>query len=234
VFPESFAKLSPGEQAFYRARAQALLARDAPARVRETMWNAAERDYLEAIRLGYDNVNSWFFLGKVRQHLGRRQAAHEAFKSAFGHDSAHHDAAFAWGQALVERNELQQALAIFDDLLRRDPANAMALAEAGRVLSLTGRSEETLSYFERAISAEPWNPLLRGNACRTLAALGRFDEAADMAVEAVRLNPDNPEMWELYEKAHEAAGRTAAALEGRRQREIMSRIPKSATLAAEM
>jgi len=226
VFPESFARLTPAEQSFYRARAQALLARDAPARLRQPIWAAAERDYLESIRLGFDNADAWFFLSKIRRHMGARPAAHEALERAFARDRHHYDSAYAWGQALAQQGDPRAALAVFEDLLLRNPDDPMALAEAGRMLTLLGRPQETLSYLERAIRAEPWTAILRANACRTLAALGRFEEAAAMSLEAVRLNPDSPEMWELYEKTHEALGRQAEAAEGRRQRDIMSRIPK--------
>ncbi len=216
IFPDRFATLAPGEQAFYRGRAASLLGRDVPVSQQPPIWVAAERDFLAAIEQGFDNVHSWFFLGQVRQYQGRQRQAFEAYQRAHAHDPSHHDAAFALGQSLLNSGDPARALEIFRGMLARDPDNAMTLAEAGRALSALGRHEEGLAHFDRALLEEPWQPTLHINKGRVLATLGRFDEAARMGERVVALDPDNPKAWEFYEKAHEAAGQLDRAAEGRR------------------
>jgi Flp pilus assembly protein TadD len=226
VFPERLAAIPPGEQAFYRARAAFLLARDAPESKRPPMWAAAARDFEAAIGGGFDNVHSWFFLGKTRLYSNDPRGAEQAFARAHAHDGSHHDAAYALGQALLRSGDTSRAYDLFRAMVERDPGNAMALAELGRALSLLGRQQEALSCYERAIVEEPWQASLQLNKAKLLAALGRFDEAAELSKRVVALDPDDPEAWILYQKAHEAAGRMDDAREGQRMAERLARVKR--------
>jgi tetratricopeptide (TPR) repeat protein len=227
IFPERLERMSPGEQAFYRARAGGLMAsRTADAGARPLLWETAARSFEEAIDAGFDTVHSQFFLGKAYLALGRLREAEVAFERAVAHDPSHHDAGYALGQALARRGQLPQALEIFRGLLENDPGNAMALAEIGRTLSMMGRREEAIGYFDQALLEEPWSATLHLNKARVFAAMQQFERAARLAEEAVRHDPDNPTFWMIYEKAHEAAGLVEQAAEGRRLREHFSEIER--------
>ena len=208
------------------ARATSLLGRDTPVSRQPEMWKSAERFFEQSIDEGFDTVYSWFFLGKVLLYQQRHREAGQAFEKAHAHDPAHHDAAFAFGQALVRRGDLDRALPIFQDMLERDPDQAMTLAEVGRIVSKQGRHEEALGYYDRALEIEPWTVSLHMNKGKVFAAMGRFEDAARKAVDAVSLDPDNPKVWQFYEKAHEAAGDLEAAAEGRRFSERLAKIKK--------
>ncbi len=214
IFPDRAAALPPGELAFYRGRAGFLLARDAPESKRQEVWAQAERDFVLAIEQGFDNVDSWFFLGKTRLDMGRSNAAREAFAKAVERDPKHDDAVFALGQALVAKGETARALELFLGILERDPDSTMALAEIGRVYTALGRIPEAIAAYERALREEPWTSSLHLNLGMLLASQSRFDEAAVRGEAAVRLDPDNPGVWEFYAKVLRAAGRHAEADEG--------------------
>jgi tetratricopeptide (TPR) repeat protein len=216
IFPERFAKLPAGEQWFYRARAESLLGRDVPTSKQPPVWVMAEKSFEQSIELGFDNVHSWFFLGKVRTYQKRYREAHVAFERAYRHDQTHHDAAFAYGQSLVRQRDPNGGLEVFRKMLAQDSGDTMALAEVGRVLSSLGRHEEAIEHYDRAIREEPWLVNLHLNRGRVFATMGNFAEAARSAKEIVRLDPDNPDSWTFYEKSHEAAGLMDEALEGRR------------------
>jgi len=225
IFPERLKQMSPGEQAFYRARAGQLMgSRTENVSARTAMWNSARQAFEEAIEKGFDTVDSQFFLGKVLLNLGSNPQAETAFARAVAHDPLHEDAAFALGQALARRGQLPRALEVFRGMLDHDPANTMALAEVGRTLGLLGRHEEALESYDRAIEEEPWKATLYVNKGRVLAALGRFEEAMQAAAEAVRHDADNPAYWEFYEKVHEAAGLIEQAEEGRRVKQHFAEI----------
>ena len=102
IFPDRLASFPMGERAFYEARAIALLSEDAPASKRPPMWTEAEQTFEQAIHDGFDKVESWFFLGKIRLLLGKSTAAEAAFERAYVHDPTHQDNAFALAQALVK------------------------------------------------------------------------------------------------------------------------------------
>src|SRR5262245_392779 len=222
VFPDRFAALPPGEQAFYRARAKSLLARDVPTRLQGPIWVAAERDFEQAISAGFDNVYAWFFLGKVREYQSRNREAAEAFEHAYARDPAHHDAAYSLAQSLVVQGQLERALQLFRGMQERNPRDAMALAEIARVQGMTGHHAEALETFDRAIAIEPWQASLVLNKAKVLASAGRFAEAATLADTLVSLDPDNPDVWLFYEKVNEAAGRMEKFAEGRRFVERLS------------
>jgi len=214
VFPERVAALPVGEQAFYAGRAASLLARDAPESRRQEMWITAEREFERAIASGFDNVESWFFLGKTRHEMGKRGAAREALEQAVMRDPTHHDAVYALGQALVAKGDHARALELFRGMLERDPDDPLALAESGRALATLGRIPEAIAAYEHALREEPWIASTRLNLGMLLASQGRFDEAVAHGEAAVRLDPDDPGNWEFYVKIMTAAGRADAAREG--------------------
>ena len=227
LFPDRFASLPRGEQAFYEARAGSLMASRNPFSDHlQEMRTDSEASFERAIEEGFDSVYAWFFLGKVRLILGKPKQAEQAFERAHALDPEHHDAAFALGQARMRRRDPAAAVEIFNTILERDPEDAMTLAEVGRAMSVMGRHEEALSYYDRAIVQEPWAVSLHVNQGRVYAALGRFDEAAAKAIDAVKLNPEDAKIWQFYEKAHEAAGDMEAAAEGRRLYDRLSKVQK--------
>ena len=219
VEPDHFATLSAGEQAFYSGRAYGLMARNVQGDKQATMLGEAQRAFERAIETGYDTVDAWFFLGKVRQGLGQRGPALEAFRRAYEVDPGHHDAAFALAQSLFARGEVAEATRIFEAMLAQDPNNAMALAELGRAHTAQNRLPEALAAYERALEREPWNSSLHLNRGMLLAATGRFDEAEQEAQAAVRLDIDGVPEWEFFEKLARARGNDAAAAEAHRHLE---------------
>ena len=216
VFPDRFAALPAGEQAFYRARAKSLLARDVPTRLQAPIWAAAERDFEQAISSGFDNAQAWFFLGSVRGYQNRDREAAEAYERAYARDPGYDDAAYAVALSLVKNGELDRAMQVLRGMQERNPRDTKALAEIARVQGTAGRHAEALESFDRAIALEPWQVSLVLNKAKVLASSGRFAEAATLADTVVRLDPDNPDVWLFYQKANEAAGRMDRSAEGQR------------------
>jgi Tfp pilus assembly protein PilF len=216
VYPDAYAALPRGEQAYYRGRAFMLLAGRAPEVVRSSMWVRAAEAFEEAIDNGFDNEASWFFLGKMRATQRKRDEAIVAYRKALEHDAAHHDAAFALAQTLAIMGQLDLAEQGFREMLARAPDNPMALAELGRMLWTRQRYEEALELYGLAVEQEPWTADFHLNLGMSLAAMGRFDEAARAGERATRLDPNNPEMWNLYWNAMREVGRADAAREGQR------------------
>jgi len=147
VFPELFAELSPGEQAFYRGRASFLRARVEPPRARPGLWEAAERGFVAAIAAGHDTVDAHFFLGKIHMFQGRHVEAAQSFETALNREPRHHDAAFALGQSLAAQGQVRRAAELFTTMIEWDPDDAMALsswaAACGPCVSTTARSSCT-------------------------------------------------------------------------------------------
>lgn len=59
--------------------------------------------------------------------------------------------------------DLDHALEVHMEVLRRQPDNAEAANRVGQILTELGRSQEAIAYFDRALSARPGHPTYRFN-----------------------------------------------------------------------
>jgi predicted TPR repeat methyltransferase len=84
----------------------------------------------------------------------------------------------------------EEALALLQEALEREPGNAETLGHCGTALAELGRTGEALAHFERALAADARSPALwtlRGSALREL---GRAAEAAQSFREALARGGD--------------------------------------------
>jgi tetratricopeptide (TPR) repeat protein len=58
------------------------------------------------------------------------------------------------GQALLNNDQLEEAIACFDEILAADPRNADALVKKGSALEKMRQPQEALEYYDRAIAAD--------------------------------------------------------------------------------
>jgi CHAD domain-containing protein/tetratricopeptide (TPR) repeat protein len=224
VFPERFAALSPGEQAFYRGRANSLRARLEPPKARSLLWERAGRGYLEAVSAGYDTSDARFFLGKTYMFRGRHTEAARAFDAALEREPRHHDAAFALGQSLAAMGQVRQAATVFATMLEWDADDPMALSELGSSLWSMKLYDEAIELYRHALEQEPWNANLHLNLAKVLASAGQMRDAADEAGRAVGLDPDRIDAWEFYSELMRRAGRPDDAEEGLLQVERLKQV----------
>jgi len=216
MFPDVFASLPRGEQAYYRGIAASRMALQVPSQEQQQLLDTAEKALEEAIAHGLDDAATWFALSQVRARSNRPEAADAALESAYARDPTRYESAFAVGQASVARGNLPRAQEIFEGIIEREAESPAALAELGRVLSMMRQLEQALEHLDRAVLLQPWTASLHVGQGKALAQLGRFDEAAQKAVDAANLDPDAPRVWDFFEKAHLAAGRPDEAAEARR------------------
>jgi len=219
VWPADFATLSPGEQAFYRGRAEFLVAEDKPQQVRTALWSGVVDEFLQAIQLGHDTTDTRFYLGKTYALQARWQDAIAELRRTLEKDPGHRDAQFALGQALAAKGDVEEARDLFKKMLDSDPRDVKALAEFGRTTWTLGAPEEALDAYRRAIEREPWTAGLHLNLAAVLASLGRFGEATDAAMRAATLDPESRDAWNFIANAAREAGRADDAREASRIKE---------------
>jgi len=234
VFPDSMARLPRGEQAFYRARANMLIAMDLPVPVRQPMWQAAEESFDEAIRSGFDNTDTWTFLGMVLDFRGRLPEAEQALARAVSHDPQSREAAFPLGAIRLRLGKLAEAESIYRRLVERDPGDVGALAELGRCALMAGRNEEALAIYDRAVPLAPTLASLRTNRGAALAKLGRFEEASAEVEKAVSLSPDDPGLWTFWAELLKRTNRPESASEADKVARRLQSAPASGTRAPGM
>lgn len=135
------------------------------------------------------------------------------------------------GHALMEKGQLDEALASLDQALEWAPRFGIALCSKAYTLQHLGRYEEAESYYVRMLDAGQNGPTERINYGRLLLDMGKYREARTQFDEAQRVAPERSEAtvglaaaavgmgkWAdaigLYQQVLEAQSDNAAALSG--------------------
>jgi len=100
---------------------------------------------------------------------------------------------FLRGQQLRREGRLHEALAVFDDLVRRFPKSAAPRERRGMVLCSLDRFDEGLAEVRAALEMEPRNAEFHSDLGLMLFALGRKHEARASLERALRLEPGHIE-----------------------------------------
>jgi predicted O-linked N-acetylglucosamine transferase (SPINDLY family) len=97
--------------------------------------------------------------------------------------------------ALYERGRFEDAEAICERVLRRDPANAQALHLLGLAADRRGDHPRAAHLIESAVAADPSNGLYHLNLGNAWRVLGRTDDALASYARATELSPDRFAAW---------------------------------------
>jgi tetratricopeptide (TPR) repeat protein len=95
----------------------------------------------------------------------------------------------AKGQALALMNRPEEALTVYEEVLRRAPTREVALMGAAIVAQSLQRWELASSYWRRAVGVNPWQADHRSNLVRLLMDLKAWAEAREQCDAWVRLDP---------------------------------------------
>jgi len=92
---------------------------------------------------------------------------------------------------LVRDGRIEEAIALYRDILVQNPANLKARNNLGVLYDELGRLELALEQFEAAELIEPENVELLNNYGSVLGAMGRYDDAEELLRRAQRLDPED-------------------------------------------
>jgi protein O-GlcNAc transferase len=95
----------------------------------------------------------------------------------------------ALGVSLINQSRREDALAVFLEAAKLDPASAEANSNAGSLLTELGRQEEAIAYLRRALQASPKLAEAHFNLGVALQHLKRYEEAAASLYMALDLAP---------------------------------------------
>jgi len=116
------------------------------------------------------------------------------------------------GLACHQAGRLEEAEAIYQSVLKEEPANADAHHLLGLVASHQGRYQLAEERIREAIALNPLAPFYHNNLGNVLQALGRFQEAVVSYRDALRLDPAYVEPHSNLGPALDALGRHAEAV----------------------
>jgi len=124
----------------------------------------------------------------------------------------------SWGLASDVDSHRADALALTEELLRKDPANANTHRLASRVYALLDRHAESLAHSERAVALNPYDGDVMVTHAIALNLAGRCDEAIGWVEKALRYNPQPPAYYRQWLMSFQFwAGDHVSALESLRR-----------------
>jgi len=123
---------------------------------------------------------------------GETEPAEIALRQAIATDPYHKPARNRLGQLLVESDRPQEAIAVYEDLLRISPGDSEALFTIGSIL-LQSNPVEALPYLEEAVRLAPGRTLNLTTLGIAYIQCNRFNEAEATLRRALDVDPDNHE-----------------------------------------
>jgi tetratricopeptide (TPR) repeat protein len=117
------------------------------------------------------------------------------------------DSLYAHGVALWNGGRRQEAIAVLDAALRRNPNFAEALCMGGYVLSESGKREAALEFYRRALSLKVELPAAWSNVGKLMFEDERYAEALDSFDAALGLRPKDADLWNSRAGALRKLGR---------------------------
>ena len=97
---------------------------------------------------------SWFCLGEVLEASDRR-AAEKAYRNALALNPAHADTYLNLGALLCENKRCEEAVALFDEAVRRYPHESLLHFNRAVALEDQGRARDALASYDAALRLDP-------------------------------------------------------------------------------
>jgi protein O-mannosyl-transferase len=116
------------------------------------------------------------------------------------------------GATLMEKSDLEGAIAQFEAALRINPAYELARLNLGQALSRLGRSDEAERQFNQVLRQRPGDERAHFVLARHLADRGRWDEALPHLEAVLRRNPEFGPAQEILGEWLLVKGDTAPAI----------------------
>jgi putative PEP-CTERM system TPR-repeat lipoprotein len=137
---------------------------------------------------------------------GDLKKAEQALRKTIEVDSVNFQAYGMLGRLYLSQQRLDEALAEFDELSKRQPRPVRAHTLAGVILEAQKKPEEARKRYEQALAIDPEMPVAANNLAWMYAETGgNLDVALQLAQTATRRLPDDPAIqdtlgWIYYKK----------------------------------
>lgn len=129
------------------------------------------------------SAEAWYTLGRHMQRSGRLDEAAKAYRRALEVDADYVEARNGLAAVTAGKGDIDQAIAILEELSIARPGQAHVLANLGYARSLKGQYPEARIALEQAAALEPENKSIRAKLDAVLVAMG--DAPSKMETETV-------------------------------------------------
>ena len=118
-------------------------------------------------------------------------------------------------EELVQAKKYEEAIAIFEQMLRDFPQSAKVWSKYGQTLALpkVNRREEAYIAFQKSLQIEPDNPKTLSRYANALASASQYERAVHIFEKLRQIEPDNPITLSRYANALTSAGQPDKAWE---------------------
>ena len=125
---------------------------------------------------------------QVDQLLGQLQALSELVPFAI-------DEYLNQGNALLWETQFEEAIVIYNKVLKLNPDASEAWYQKGNALLSLKQFDKAIGSYDKALEINPQKPVFWNNRGSALNRLGRFDEAVKSFDKALSLDPDFDVAW---------------------------------------
>jgi tetratricopeptide (TPR) repeat protein len=147
-----------------------------------------------AIRLYPENGDLHLALGETYEKGQRWEDAIASFRKAVAFETGNTEYLFGLASCLERSGRFDESAAVFEDLLKTDPDDGLALNYLGYMLADRGiRLEEALALVARALEIEPDNGAFLDSMGWVLYRLGDYAQAEQYLDKAVQLGVNGDE-----------------------------------------
>jgi tetratricopeptide (TPR) repeat protein len=94
------------------------------------------------------------------------------------------------GNLLMNESKYEDAIKLYDQVLRIDPTSVEALNGNGLAFNQLGRYEEAITWFDNALKIEPTSAKVLNNKGISLSNLDKFEEAISWFDKAIKIDPN--------------------------------------------
>ena len=94
------------------------------------------------------------------------------------------------GNLLMNESKYEDAIKLYDQVLRIDPTSVEALNGNGLAYNKLGKYEDAITWFDNALKIEPTSAQVLNNKGISLSNLDKFEEAITWFDKAIKIDPN--------------------------------------------
>jgi rhomboid protease GluP len=170
-------------------------------------------DLAESVRKNPKFTEGFFLLGQAYFQRQQYSEAEQAFRRALALDPQGSDVRYQLAVTLMAERRPKDALAAFEEIAKRDPANVSAQMGIGAAAELDGDYERALRAFQVAARVDPANPQVYASIGFAALQLEQPDLAISAFTKWADMQPDNPSALVNLAVAYKAKGMEKQSLE---------------------
>ena len=157
---------------------------------RQGKWDEAEARLLRSLEIDPFQDQTWLFLGRVQQRLGKLETAEQSFRQGLTRRPDNSDLHGALGNLLARLGRPNEAIPQLQEAIRlSEKFRTEFHVSLGGMFAEQGRLEEAQREYDKVLAVEPSHPGARNNKAIAFYRLGRLDEADALLRDVVQEFP---------------------------------------------